>query len=137
MEVQRCGNIIPTGVQHVNSKDIVVNGYTIPAFTLIQPLLTEILKGDHWQDGTTFCPERFVDDNGKVKKDEHFIPFSIGKRVCLGETLAKAELFLFFSNIVYNYNLAPEIDGEMPSEDYTPGLTILPKPFKEKLLTRG
>jgi len=137
MEVQRCGNIIPTGVQHVNSKDIVVNGYTIPAFTLIQPLLTEILKGDHWQNGTTFCPERFVDDNGKVKKDEHFIPFSIGKRVCLGETLAKVELFLFFSNIVHNYNLAPEIDGEMPSEDYTPGLTILPKPFKVKLLTRG
>ena len=64
-------------------QDIVVNGYTIPAFTLIQPLLTEILKvkkivhartkilslslqGDHWQNGTTFCPERFVDDNGKV-----------------------------------------------------------------------
>ena len=49
----------------------------------------------------------------------------------------KAELFLFFSNIVHNYNLSPEIDGEMPSEDYTPGLTILPKPFKVKLLTRG
>ena len=27
----------------------------------------------------------------QVKKDEHFIPFGIGKRVCLGETLAKVK----------------------------------------------
>merc|ERR1712066_226554 len=136
MEVQRCANIIPTGVQHVNSKDVVVNGHTIPAFTLIQPILTEILKGDHWRDGTSFNPERFIDDEGKVTKDDHFIPFSIGKGVCLGETLAKAELFLFFSNILHNYNLSPEIEGDMPSEDYSPGFTILPKPFKVKLSAR-
>ena len=24
------------------------------------------VEGDHWQDGTTFRPERFVDDDGKV-----------------------------------------------------------------------
>ena len=49
----------------------------------------------------------------------------------------QAELFLFFSNIVQNYNLEPEIEGEIPSENYSPGFTILPKPFKVKLLKRG
>merc|ERR1712226_119674 len=61
METQRYANIVPAGVQHVSDKDITVNGLTMPAFTLIQPLLTEILKGDYWGDGTTFRPERFLD----------------------------------------------------------------------------
>ena len=94
METQRYANIVPNGVQHVSDRDITVNGLTIPAFTLIQPLLTEILKGDYWGDGTTFRPERFLDGEGRVRKDEHLIPFSIGKRQCLGETLAKVKLFI-------------------------------------------
>ena len=54
-------------------------------------------QGDHWGDGDTFRPERFLDSSGKVQKTEHLIPYSIGKRQCLGETLARAELFIFFT----------------------------------------
>ena len=82
----------PAGVQHICPRDLEVHGHTIPANTLMQPLLTEVLKGDYWGDGTTFRPERFLDDEGRVRKDEHLIPFSIGKRQCLGETLAKVKI---------------------------------------------
>ena len=44
MEVQRYANIVPNGVQHVSHLDLSVNGETIPAYTLIQPLFTNILK---------------------------------------------------------------------------------------------
>ena len=50
-----------------------------------------------------FRPQRFLDEAGNVKRDEHFIPFSVGKRQCLGETLAKTELFLFFTALVQQY----------------------------------
>merc|ERR1719430_1655841 len=101
MEIQRYANILPQGVLHSNTKDITVNGLTIHAGTLVWPLMTELLKGSYWGDGTTFRPERFLDSEGKCHKDDHLIPFSIGKRQCLGETLAKAELFLFFSGILH------------------------------------
>merc|ERR550525_2117806 len=123
MEIQRHANIVPMGVQHINERDIVVNGHTIPANTMITPVMAEILKGDYWGDGKVFRPERFLDDAGKVRKDDHLIPFSIGKRQCLGETLAKAELFLFFTGMLQHFQINPVVAGQLPSEDYDNGIT--------------
>ena len=119
-----------------SSKDIEVNGEVIPAGTLITPIMAEILKGDHWGDGKVFRPERFLDKSGNIQKDEHFIPFSVGKRQCLGETLAKTELFLFFTGLVQHYKFLPEVEGVYPTEDSVFGITELPKPFKVKLVNR-
>merc|ERR1712241_227008 len=136
MEIQRCANIVPTGVLHISQNDFTINDITIPAYTLINPLMTNILKGSHWKDGQEFRPERFLDESGNLVKDEHFMPFSIGKRQCLGETLAKVELFLFFTNLVHQFHFLPEVEGELPTEDYAPGVTILPKSFSAKLVCR-
>ena len=58
-----------------------------------------------------FHPERFLDENGKVKKPEQFVPFGIGKRICMGESLSKNELFLFFSRMIQRITFQ-----ESPSE---------------------
>ena len=94
MEIQRHANIVPNGVGHTSSRDITVHGHTIPAFTIINPCMTELLKGAHWGDGMVFRPERFLTEEGAVRRDDHLIPFSIGRRQCLGETLAKADSFI-------------------------------------------
>ena len=136
MEIMRCGDIAPTGLNHMCRRNFSVNGMIIPANTMIQPLLTEILKGNHWEEGSKFIPDRFLNNDGNVKMDDHLIPFSIGKRQCLVETLAKAELFLFFTSLIHQFRFLPEEDDILPRESYTDGITIAPAPFKARLVSR-
>ena len=49
---------------------MVVNGQMIPRGTLVSPLMSEILKGEYWGDGEVFRPQRFIDENGNLRKDE-------------------------------------------------------------------
>ena len=56
-------------------------------------------------DPKVFKPERFLDESGHLKHVEQLIPFSVGKRQCLGEGLARMELFLFVANIFNQYKV--------------------------------
>ena len=133
METQRYSNIVPNGIPHSCHSDIPVNGINIPAGTMVLPLFEEILKGDHWQDGMSFKPERFLDVEGNLQRDGHFIPFSIGKRMCIGEKLAKAEMFIIFTTLVQHFQFVSE--DEM-TEQHELGFINIPKTFKTKLQRR-
>ena len=65
---------------------------------------------DKWTDVDTFIPERFLDADGKLgPKPESWLPFSAGRRVCLGESVAKPELHLLFATLMHRYTWqAPE-----------------------------
>ena len=57
---------------------------------------------DVFEDPESFKPERFLQSNGKFISTRHpgFIPFGMGRRVCLGEKLALADLFLIVVNLL-------------------------------------
>ncbi|XP_026055463.1 cytochrome P450 2B4-like isoform X1 [Carassius auratus] len=95
-EIQRYANIVPSGVFHETTQPTKLRGYDIPKGTTVFTNLTAILTDkEHWKYPDTFNPENFLDDNGHFFKPEFFLAFSLGPRVCLGETLAKTELFIF------------------------------------------
>ncbi|XP_073678983.1 cytochrome P450 2B4-like [Garra rufa] len=100
-EIQRCGNIVPSGVFHETTQPAKLRGYDIPKGTVVFANLTAILTDKkHWKYPNTFNPENFLDDNGHFFRPESFLPFSLGPRVCPGETLAKTELFLFVTSLL-------------------------------------
>ncbi|KAJ8020808.1 Cytochrome P450 2U1 [Holothuria leucospilota] len=49
-----------------------------------------------YPDPEKFDPNRFLTEDGQVKKQESFMPFGAGRRVCMGESLAKLELSVPF-----------------------------------------
>ena len=116
METLRFCNIAPLAIPHSVSKDITFKGYRIPKDSVIIPNLTSVLSDPAiWGDPETFRPERFLDENGKVTKPDEFIPFFFGSRACLGESLAKMELFLFIANIIQNFRFVADNEENLPS----------------------
>lgn len=60
---------------------------------------------------------------------------SPGKRACVGEHLARMELFLFFSSLLQRFSLSP-VSGAMPSLDGVLGFTHSPAEFLVRALPR-
>ncbi|XP_035684255.1 cytochrome P450 2B5-like [Branchiostoma floridae] len=105
MEIQRIRAIVPLSAPHAPNEDTTFRGYDIPAGTQVFPSLWSAnMDPEFWPNPEKFDPRRFLDSDGKVvTRPESFMPFSTGRRVCLGEQLAKMELFLLFSSLLKHF----------------------------------
>ncbi|XP_078597942.1 cytochrome P450 2U1-like [Branchiostoma floridae x Branchiostoma japonicum] len=130
-EVSRLASIAPLSVPHAASNDVTFRGYHIPKGTVVQANLWAVHHDPQlWPDPHRFDPARFLDDAGKFVKRDEVIPFSIGRRVCLGEQLARMELFLFFTSLLQRFSFKLPEGAPVPSEEGVFGATHSPVPFK-------
>ncbi|XP_066452214.1 cytochrome P450 2K6-like [Eleutherodactylus coqui] len=129
-EIQRIGNIIPTNLPHATTQDVNFREYLLPKGTHVIPLLTSVLYDkEHFAKADEFYPEHFLDSSGNFLRKEAFMPFSAGKRSCAGESLAKMELFIFFTKLLQNFTFqAPP--GATPDLTSSGGFTSGPLPHK-------
>ncbi|XP_052031537.1 cytochrome P450 2J5 isoform X2 [Apodemus sylvaticus] len=124
-EVQRMGNIIPLNVPREVTVDTKLDGFHLPKGTVIMTNLTALHRDPkEWATPEVFNPEHFL-ENGQFKKRESFLPFSMGKRACLGEQLARSELFIFFSALMQRFTFKPPINEKL-SLKFRMGLTLSP-----------
>nr|QLC36616.1 cytochrome P450 2P9 [Kryptolebias hermaphroditus] len=129
-EIQRMGNILPFNVAHMANKDTNLDKYSIPKGTIVLPMLHSVLHDESiWETPHSFNPQHFLEPDGKFRRREAFIPFSVGKRVCLGEQLARMELFLFFTSLLQRFKFSSPA-GEQPSLDFKLGASHCPKPYR-------
>nr|KAG5711010.1 hypothetical protein BaRGS_013744 [Batillaria attramentaria] len=130
MEVLRIADIVPMSLPHSTSCDVTLAGYTIPKDAFIMPNLDSVLQDPEvWGDPDKFRPDRFIGPDGKIIRPDEFIPFSVGRRVCLGESLARMELFLYLTTMIQHFRFLPPEDDQLPSLEGIMGMTYSPKRF--------
>ncbi|XP_045201678.2 steroid 17-alpha-hydroxylase/17,20 lyase-like isoform X3 [Mercenaria mercenaria] len=131
-ECMRLGTVAPLGAQHKTICDTEVAGYRIPKGTTVAINHWALHHDpDAWEEVDRFIPERYLDSKGKLgPKPNNWLPFSAGKRVCLGEFVAKPELHLIFACLMQRYKWKM-VSGKCPDLTQVGGINGLDyKPYK-------
>uniref|UniRef100_A0A8C3R0A3 Cytochrome P450 2W1 n=2 Tax=Sylvioidea TaxID=2116661 RepID=A0A8C3R0A3_9PASS len=107
-EVQRFITLLPH-VPRCTAVDTHFRGYFLPKGIIVIPSLTSVLLDKtQWETPHQFNPNHFLDAEGNFVKKGAFLPFSTGRRNCIGESLAKMELFVFFVGLLQTFTFRPQ-----------------------------
>uniref|UniRef100_A0A8C5GPK5 Cytochrome P450 2K1-like n=1 Tax=Gouania willdenowi TaxID=441366 RepID=A0A8C5GPK5_GOUWI len=132
-EILRTANVLPVALPHKTSKDVTFQGHFIKKGTTVFPLLTSVLHDEsEWESPHDFNPSHFLDEKGSFIRRDAFMPFSAGRRVCLGESLAMMELFIIFTSILHRFRFTPPPGTSEDELDLTEavGFTRCPLPHE-------
>jgi len=123
-EAQRIASVVPCSLPRETTHDVKIGEHLLPKGTMIMPYTASV----HWdpevfEDPMNYNPERWIDEDGNLKRMDFFMPFSQGPRSCLGEPLARMQLFLFLSNIVQSLDICISPDHpDVDMDGYQKGL---------------
>ncbi|KAG2066341.1 cytochrome P450 [Suillus decipiens] len=104
------------GVPHRTSQDVIWKNYCIPAGTIV--------FGNHWAisrdpevypEPDAFNPQRWIDDQGRLRDDLTLFIFGFGRRVCPGQHLAKRSMFIISLLTLWAFQLS--LDPTKPQDD--------------------
>lgn len=127
-EAQRIRSVVPMGLPHGTTAATDLADFHIPRNAMVLPLQWAVhMNPDEWPEPDLYKPERFTDT---ATNRQHFMPFQTGKRMCLGDDLAKMLLFLLTGNLLRRFQLSVSVDGREMLLRGVDGFTLTPPPHK-------
>ncbi|XP_047973442.1 cytochrome P450 71A1-like [Salvia hispanica] len=108
--------------------DCKINGYTIPAKTLVFINAWAIGRDpESWENPDEFMPERFLNSSIDILgTDFEVIPFGAGRRGCPGIAMGLATVELTLANLLHSFDweFPPGVSKEDIDTQVLPGLTM-------------
>ncbi|XP_055344238.1 cytochrome P450 2U1-like [Paramacrobiotus metropolitanus] len=99
---------------HRSTETATIGNYEFPPGSRIMFHLFSIHRDPElWEAPDDFRPERFL-ENGKLKLPDFHVAFSAGRRSCIGEQLARKEVFLLFANLLHNFKVILPAGSKQP-----------------------
>ncbi|XP_047133274.2 LOW QUALITY PROTEIN: steroid 17-alpha-hydroxylase/17,20 lyase isoform X1 [Hydra vulgaris] len=138
-ETLRLSSVGPLAIVHKAMENSSICGKPVPKGAFILTNLWSIHHDEsYWKNPMCFYPERWLEKSGEFnsKLGYAFLPFSGGPRSCLGEALARTELFVFFSRLVTDYRFEKPNGEELPRLNGRFGLTCSPFDLKSVVVPR-
>ncbi|XP_064000543.1 steroid 17-alpha-hydroxylase/17,20 lyase isoform X2 [Pogoniulus pusillus] len=138
-EVLRIRPVSPLLIPHVSLADTSIGEYSIPKGARVIINLWSVHHDEkEWDKPEEFNPGRFLDEQGHHihSPSPSYLPFGAGIRVCLGEVLAKMELFLFLAWVLQRFTLECPQDQPLPSLEGKFGVVLQVQKFQVKARLR-
>ena len=141
-EILRIATTTPLSIPHKSIRASTLGDFDIPKDTMMMTNLWAIHHDpEEWESPDVFNPERFLDAEGKFSASgptgfRSYLPFSAGRRVCLGESLAKTELFLASSRLLHQFTFECAPGQPMPDLSGHVGVVFAPGSYKISIKNR-
>ncbi|XP_034020066.1 steroid 17-alpha-hydroxylase/17,20 lyase [Thalassophryne amazonica] len=123
--------VSPVLIPHTAVTNSSIGGHTISCGTRV---LVNMWSIHHdaglWDKPDLFNPDRFLGDHGQRVMPSCFMPFGAGPRVCVGESLARLELFLFLSSLLQRMSFHVPSGTAPPNLQGQLGVVLQPLPYK-------
>lgn len=131
----------PILIPRSTTRDVVFKNYKIPENTFIMVNMWSCMHDPaYWDEPDKFEPKRFLDENGNFRcKNPAMMPFSVGKRSCIGESIARLQLFLIFTSLLQKFSFSFAVEKELNDKKLLkgiPGVGLNPPNVSLKLKLR-
>ncbi|XP_019726882.1 cytochrome P450 17A2 isoform X1 [Hippocampus comes] len=137
-EGMRIRPVSPVLIPHIAMSDSSIGGHAICRGTRVLVNMWAIHHDpDHWDQPDLFKPDRFLDDQGQRVTPSCFLPFGAGPRICVGESLARMELFLFLSSMLQRMSFMLPGGATPPNLQGRLGVVLQPLPYKVAVRPRA
>ncbi|XP_048452845.1 cytochrome P450 1B1 [Rhincodon typus] len=130
-ETLRFSSFVSLTIPHATTRPTLLSGYRIDKGTVVFINQWSVNHDPHkWHQPEVFDPCRFLTEAGTFNKDlaSQVMIFSLGRRRCIGDELAKMQLFLSTSLLMHQCTFRANPKEEL-TLDFTYGLSLKPKPF--------
>uniref|UniRef100_A0A8C9GNA3 Steroid 17-alpha-hydroxylase/17,20 lyase n=1 Tax=Piliocolobus tephrosceles TaxID=591936 RepID=A0A8C9GNA3_9PRIM len=138
-EVLRIRPVAPMLIPHKANVDSSIGEFAVDKGTHVIINLWALHHNEkEWHQPDQFMPERFLNPAGTqlISPSLSYLPFGAGPRSCIGEILARQELFLIMAWLLQRFDLEVPDDGQLPSLEGNPKVVFLIDSFKVKIKVR-
>ncbi|XP_014204927.1 cytochrome P450 4C1-like [Copidosoma floridanum] len=105
-EVLRLYPSIPIIGRSLNNHAVIDN-FFIPKGTTVNIQIYQLHRDPEiWENAETFDPDRFLPENSQGRHPYAYVPFSLGPRRCIGDTLAMLEVKIVLSTILRKWRVS-------------------------------
>ncbi|KAF8838138.1 cytochrome P450 [Paxillus ammoniavirescens] len=136
-EALRWRPIVPLGVAHRATKDVIWRGQCIPAGATV--------FGCHWAisrdpiafpNPETFDPQRWLDPTAQLRTNMRFFTYGFGRRACPGIHVANRSLYINFALLMWSFRIMERPDAPIDVNAFTDAVNSRPVPFEAEFVPR-